>query len=338
VSSPTLQDIITKVRFLTASETSNQLTDTDILNFIASFYENDLPAEFRSLKLADIYTFDTVRGVGTYPFDSANFTTVNAPARIAKRNIFFTDDISQFNGYDTYYSQQFIQQFPIGNGTAGIPPYAFTTQNNPILRSVNNNPASISYPTGRVQNILITAFNTNQTFNVTDDGNGNLVGDCVSGSINYDTGAVTNLVFTGSVDAGNNISIEYLPIQYRIPLSILFYQNQFSLFPIPDQGYTVEMQAYRTPNQVLLNTPANQGIPELREWWELIAFGAAKKFYENRLDTDGIMMMDKALVERYSVAEARTYAQIGQEQIRTIFTDQLNGSSYKGYRGNYNGY
>ncbi len=337
MANPTLADIMAKFRFLTASETSNQITDASIRFLVASFYENDLPAEFRSLKLADIYTFDTIRGIGVYAFDNVNYTTVQAPARIAKRNVYFTDDISCFNGYDTYYSQQFIQNFPLGDGTIG--PYSFTTQNMPILRSVNNDPTTLAYATGRVQNILITAYNTTNTFNVTDDGVGNLVGDCLPGGmINYETGAVTNLNFTGTITPGNNISIEYLPIQYRQPISILFYQGQFSLFPIPDRGYTVEIQAYRTPNQVLLQTPADVGIPELKEWWELIAVGAAKKFYENKLDTDGIAMMDKMLFEHYAIVEARTYAQIGQDQVRTIYTDQINGGSYNGYRGNYNGY
>lgn len=335
MTSPTLADIEAKVRQLTVSQTTNQLSSTDIRALISSFYENDLPMEFRSLKLLDIYTFNTLRGIGTYAFNSSFYTTLSAPARVAKRSVYFTTDIAQFSGYNVYYSQQFIETFATADGTAG--PYSYTTQNQPVLRSVNNDPTTLSYPAGRMQNILITAYNNATTLNVTDDGNGNLVGDCLAGGlINYETGAVTALTFTQIPTTGTTINIEYFPIQYRQPLSILFYQNQLSVFPIPDRGYTVEIQAYRTPTQVLMNTPADQGIPELREWWELIACGAAKKFYENRVDTDGIMMMDKMLSERYSVAEARTYGQLGSEQIKTIFTGQLNGTgglNYGGYLG-----
>lgn len=336
MANPTLADIFEKIRELTASQTENQLSTPKMRFLVASFYENDLPAEFRSLKLLDIYTFNTVRGVSTYPFDSVNYTTLQAPAKIAKRNVLFTDDISTYQGYATYYSQQFIEQIATANGAG---PYSYTTQNQPLLRSVNNDPSVLTYPAGRVQNILITGFNTSQTFNVTDDGNGVLIGDCLAGgTINYDTGAIANLTFTGSPTAGSAINIQYFPINYRQPLNILFYQNQLTLFPVPDQGYTVEIQAYRTPTQVLLNTPADQGIPELKEWWELIAVGGAKKFYENKIDSDGIQLMNALLTEKYSIAEARTYAQIGSDRVKTIYTDQLNGLGYQGFTGYYNGY
>lgn len=336
MANPTLADIEEKVRQLTASATENQLSSAEIRFLVASFYENDLPAEFRSLKLLDLYTFDTQRGIGTYAFDSVNYTTLQAPAKIAKRNVFFTDDIATYTGYDTYYSQQFIESFGISDGTTG--PYSYTTINQPVLRSVNNDPTQLSYPAGRVQNILITCYNASTTLNVTDDGNGNLVGDCSAGTINYDTGTVANLTFTQVPTIGTTISIQYFPVNYQQPTSILFYQSQITVFPIPDQGYTVEIQAYRTPNQVLLSTPSDQGIPELKEWWELIAVGAAKKFYENRIDTDGIQLMSALLQEKYSIAEARTYAQIGSDRVKTIYTDQLNGLGYQGFTGYYNGY
>lgn len=334
MSSPTLSDIQAKVRQLTASQTSNQLSDTEINAFINSFYQNDLPAEFRSLKLRDTYTFNTERGIGVYAFDSVNFTTLEAPARIAKRNVYFTNDLSTFNGYNVWYNQQYIEQMATGDGTTG--PYAYTTTNNPVLRSSNNDPTLLSYPSGRVQNILITAYDSADTYNVTDDGNGNLIGDATAGTIDYSTGAVTGLVFSANIPSGNPINIEYFPVTYNQPTSILFYQNQLTLFPIPDQGYTVEIEAYRTPTQVLLNTPANAGVPELNEWWELIAAGASKKFYENRLDDDGIAFMDKMLQEKYAIAEARTYAELGSQQVQTIYSGQLNGlggQSFGGYFG-----
>ena len=189
---------------------------------------------------------------------------------------------------------------------------------------MNNNPANINYPVSRVQNILITANISNgSTLNVTDDGSGNLIGDAASGAIDYGTGAITNLVFTQNVPSGNPIQIQYNPVQLSIPLSILFFQNQFTLRPVPDRGYTIELTAYRQPSQALANTAAFAGNPELSEWWEAIAVGAAKKIYEDRLDSDGVALMDKMLRERYALADTRTYAQIGNQRVSTIFADQL---------------
>ena len=75
-------------------------------------------------------------------------------------------------------------------------------------------------------------------------------------------------------------------------------------FGLPfDQGYLVEIVAYRRPSQVLLGSGTTTnltGVPELLEWWETLAVGAAKKIYEDRQDMDGVAMMDKMLVERYA--------------------------------------
>lgn len=183
---------------------------------------------------------------------------------------------------------------------------------------------AINYPASRVQNMLITANVSNgDTLNVTDDGFGNLIGDCLSGAINYSTGQITNLVFTQSVPQGNAIQIQYNPVKLSIPLSILYFQNQFVLRPVPDRGYTIELIAYRQPTQALAAAANKTGRPELSEWWECIAIGAAKKIFEDRLDSDGIALMDKMLGERYQVAYTRTYAQLGKQRVQTIYADQL---------------
>jgi hypothetical protein len=159
--------------------------------------------------------------------------------------------------------------------------------------------------------------------NVTDDGNGTLIGDCLAGgAIDYDTGAITGLTFTGVIPAGESIQIQYNPVPLSIPLSILFYQNQFVLRPVPDRGYTIDVSVYRQPTQALMTAGANLGTPELNEWWELIATGAAKKIYEDRLDFDGVALMEKMLQEKYQLAYTRTYAQLGKQRMNTIFAEQ----------------
>lgn len=421
----TLNAIMTKVRQLTGTGTSLQLTDSQIIDYINSFYLYDFPAEFRSLKLKDKYTFNTQRGIDTYPFDSEHYTTISMPCYCAKREIkLFTDP---WSFYGVNYNWQFQELLTSGDGTNGqltgsitnvtlsgtdpvqitstahgltsgmtvtITGVVGTTELNgnsyvvtivdadnftlngtdssnfsayvsggtwvsssyegivtstPVLRSTRNNPVVKSpltpttdyfaNPAGadftdsaipsRVQNILITAnVALGNTLNVTDDGNGNLIGDCTAGNINYDTGAITGLIFTQAVPSGAEINIQYNPVTMAIPLSIMFFQNQFTLRPVPDKGYCIELIAYRQPSQALLGTtdtssPNFEGTPELNEWWECIAFGAAKKVYEDRLDPDGVTLMDKGLMERYEVAEARTYAQLGSQSMNTLFRDQL---------------
>ncbi len=433
MSIATLNDIINKARRMTGTGNSVQLTNSQIIDYINSFYLYDLPAQFRSLKLKDKYTFNTIRGIDTYPFDSEHYTTVEMPCYCAKREIKLFQDPWSFYGVN--FNWQNTQTLTQGDGTTGTrtglitaatqanpcqitsanhglvtgrsvfiygvvgmtelngnsyfitvvdannftldgvnstgfglyvsggtwfsSAYQSTVQSTPIIRSVWNNPM-VKTPTApvtpyypnpptlttdfansavpsRVQNILITAnVSLGNTLNVTDDGNGNLIGDCTSGTIDYDSGLITNLSFTQAVPQGEPIIIQYNPATLAIPLSIMFFQNQFTLRPIPDKGYTVELIAYRQPSQALLGStnpdePVLTGTAELNEWWELLAVGAAKKIFEDRWDADGVALMDKTLFERYAVAEARTYAQIGSQRINTIFADQLSYNYGSGF-------
>jgi|SRR5688572_6290177 len=348
MSIATLNDIIVKVRRLTGSATTLQLTDAQIIDYINSFYLYDFPAEFRSLKLKDVYTFNTRQNVDVYPFDYNHWSTVQMPCYCMNREIKLFTDPWSFYGVNYNWQQQ--ENFDTGDGSAGA--YSGTLQSTPLIRSVNNNPMvttavnpTTAFPAGvppsfgtagtfpsisRVQNILITANTASGTLNVTDDGNGTLIGDVANalGTINYQTGAIANLTFSSAVPSGNNIQCQYNPVQPSIPLSIMFFQNQFTLRPVPDQGYNIKITSYRLPSQALLGStdsddPVTTGVPELLEWWETIAFGAAKKVYEDRLDAQGVALMDKSLSEAYHRNETRTYAQLGSQRIGTLFTDQL---------------
>lgn len=350
----TLQDIIEKIREVSASGNSLQVTDEKIIKYINSYYLYDLPNDLRNIKLKDVYTFNTVQGVDTYPFDFDHWSTVEGPAYCGKIQITLFQDKMNFYRYN--FSSQQIFTFAYGDGTPG--PYLGTTQVFPVLRSYNNNPMvdtelcnTQPFPTGyppqfplnnnidRVQNILITANTATSSLQVTDDGNGNLIGNClVGGTIDYQTGAITGLTFTSAVPSGNNIWIEYIQQVQGQPYTVLYFQNQFVVRPIPDKSYTIEMTAYRQPSQALLGTnsatsPNLSGRPEEFYWWELIAFGAAKKLYQDRLDTDGVAMMDLFLQEKIDEARTRTYAQLGTRQISTIYRDETTMNNIPGWQG-----
>lgn len=351
---PTLANAVTKARKLTGSSNSFQQTDLDIVQKMHSFYSYDLPAKFRSLKLKDIYTFTTNVGQDVYPFNSELYITVDQPCYCSKREIRLFNDPWSFYGANFNWQQFTI--FTTGNGSVG--PYSGFTTAAPMIASVNNDPGdenspNLFFPQGRVQNILITANviganGIGQTQNVTDDGLGNLIqinqnsnntnqeygwtysreyasstpATPGNATINYQTGEIKGLIFEEAIPDGTPIQIQYNPKQFAIPLAIMFWQNQFTLCPTPDAGYTIELTCYRQPIQALLAADMN-GNPELSEWWEILSVGSAKKTFEERLDSDGVIFIDKMLKERYDIIETRTCAQIGQQRINTLYTDQL---------------
>jgi len=357
----TLNSIFGKVRRMTGADLlqlpnfSNPVdpNSVGIADYINSFYNYDFPAQFRSLKLKDKYTFDTIQLIDTYPFNSEQYTTVEMPCYCMHREITLFTDPWSFYGVNFNWQSQV--NFAFGNGTIG--PYSGFTNATPILRSYNNNPYATTqvppsptnygtpnvvgvsqgapaYQASRVQNVLITANTLTGTCNVTDDGNGNLIGDISlanpQGTIDYQTGAIAGLYFNQVIPAGNQIQIQYNPVKPSIPLSILYFQNQFVLRPVPDRGYTVELIAYRQPTQALMQTAGGGGTPELSEWWECLAFGAAKKFFQDRLDMDGVALMDKFLNDAYNLIYTRTYSQLGKQRVNTIYADQLNYSYGQG--------
>lgn len=328
----TLQAILDKIRRIIGSPSTLQISDAILIDYVDSFYLYDLPAQFRNLKLKDKYTFETTRGIDVYPFDSEGFTTVQQPVYVAKRTVPLYYDpwaffqVGNINNNNTWQS---AQDFATGDGSTG--PYTGTAQATPFLRSANNNPvfaANPNYPASRVQNILITANISNgSTQNVTDDGFGNLIqnvgGTTVNaGTIDYETGAIS-VTFNAGIPSGNEIQLQYIPVVLNTPLVVMFFQNQFTLRPVPDRGYTVELIAYRQPSRALTQTAGNQGTPELLEWWELIAAGAAKKFYEDTMDEQGVAHCERMLIQKYSLANTRTYAELGKQRAATIYADQL---------------
>lgn len=436
MSIATLQDIIAKIRKLTVTSNSSQLTDSQIIDYINSYYIYDFPAQFRSLKLKDVYVFNTTQGVDTYPFDYNNWSTIEGPCYCEKIPIQLYQSPNGFRGIN--FNWQTVQVLAQGNGTAGAitgditaitnaanasvtsanhglvtgnvilisdvlgmtevngqsftitfvdvntfllnvdstafgvyggggdwltSAYSGTLTSSPILRSANNNPAvespltpNQSFPSGvpvsfspsalanypnisRVQNLLITANISNgTTLHVTDNGYGILIGDCTNGIIDYQTGIISELTFSQAIPSGNDINVQYIPYVANIPQSIMFYQNQFTLRPVPDKGYTVEVTAYRLPSQALLgtinpDTPNLNGVPEMREWWEVICFGVSKKIYQDRIDNEGVATMDAWLQEALLNAETRTYAQLGKQRTATIYGDQSN-NAYGNGNGN----
>ena len=84
MSTATLSDIITKVRKLTGTGNSLQLTDSNIIDYINSFYLYDFPSEFRSLQLKNTITINTIQNVDTYAFDFDHYETVEAPVFVDK--------------------------------------------------------------------------------------------------------------------------------------------------------------------------------------------------------------------------------------------------------------
>lgn len=309
MATTTLAAIRTKVRRLTARTSTTSLTDAEIDQYVNTFYLYDMPAAMRFLKLRDVYTFQTQENVEIYPFPSNNYTTAEPPAYCAGQQMQFFNDEDMF--YRMWPKTNFIQQVSTGDGTQG--PFTGTITGVPFLRSVNPNT-----PVSQVIRLLLTANTTTGSTSAIDDGSGAFLAPA-SGTINYDTGAFS-VSFFNAVPAGSAITAEVIPFSAAQPRSILFSQNQFTLRPVPDQGYNIELVVYRTPAD-LINASDS---PELNEWWQLLAFGASNKILVDNADFTTLTALRPYYEEQLLLMQRRTLNQLTQQRASTIYSPDVN--------------
>jgi hypothetical protein len=92
------------------------------------------------------------------------------------------------------------------------------------------------------------------------------------------------------------------------------------------------MEVYIRPTQLLA---ANQS-PQLEEWWQWIAYGAAKKIFEDRMDLESVQQIMPEYKKQESMMIRRTIMQLANERVATIYTEQSSfgpGSGAWGWGG-----
>ena len=145
-------------------------------------------------------------------------------------------------------------------------------------------------------------------------------------TLNYVTG-VYDITFDTAPAANEPVYIQASPYVAARPTSVLFFDNKFFVRPVPDQPYEVRIEIYARPTELL-----NAGQePELEQWWQYIAFLAARKVLEDRTDFDTIAQIMPLLKEQEMLVERRTLTQQGNERAATIYSDQAGLSGGPGY-------
>ncbi len=310
----TLNAIRIKARRLTRAMNESLLSTPELDNYINTFVQYDFPEHLRMFTLRTTLTFFTDPFVDVYETnttDPANplyqfkqkYLSVHEPIYIAGRQSLYSQSREQFFGI--YPQVNFIAQVGSGDGVATI--FAGTVPSKPILR-------------GNVLFNSITAGGNGLELN--DDGQGNLTGDGV-GVIDYVTG-VFAFQFNTAPAAGAIINSQTVPYVAAMPQALLFYDSKFIVRPVPDQVYRVNMEVYVRPTELLA---ANQS-PELEEWWQFIAYGTAKKIFEDRMDLESVQMIMPEYKKQEAMMIRRTIMQNTNERVATIYTEQSFSGSW----------
>lgn len=312
----TLAQIRTKVRRITRSPSNAQLSDADIDAYINTFVLYDFPEHLRLFSLRTIFTFFVEPYVDTYETNTTDptdpfynfknkYTSLHDPVFIAGFQSLFTQSRSQF--YSIYPQVNFIASIgTAGDGTSTV--FSGTLASIPVLRN----------------NVLFDSVDTNNNGLVlTDDGSGLLNGNG-SGTINYVTG-VFSFAFSAAPAVGQAINSQTIPYVPSQPQALLYFDEKITVRPVPDQPYRVTLEAYVRPAELL--DSAQQ--PELAQWWQYIAYGCAKKVFEDRMDLDSVALISPEFHKQELLVLRSTIVQNSNERTATIYTEQNTG----GYGG-----
>ena len=314
----TLTAVRTKVRRLTRSPSTAQLTDDDIDEYVNTFVLYDFPEHLRLFTLRTVFTFFTEPFIGEYDSDNSSTQLSNF------KNLYMSvhDPVFIDGVLTTLYQDRntFFRLYPRNNsrvveatGDGAIMTFTGTLQNFPII------PGNVLFSTLAANNSSI------ELNDVPAETTGTLTGTG-SGTINYVTGAYT-LNFTTAPAASAEIVSHTVPYVASVPKSLLFFDNTFTVRPIPDQAYRVDMEVYKRPTELLAGNS-----PDLEQWWQYIAYGAAKKVFEDRTDEAGVKLIMPEFKMQERLVLRKTIEQQSKERVATIFTDQvdLDGNSFRG--------
>ncbi len=323
---------------------------------------------FYTLPFIDTYSTTTNSASPLYDFTNKYITT-DAPIYIGGYPAIFSQDRTQFynmypfinlvqsigvtgNGTTNYFTGIINTQQTTSIATTNT--FTILLQNNVIFDSIDSNgnglcmqdvpilDATTLTPTnwGILYNALTTnempynsitnpngintSFQLPHTYNLV-DGIPDVAGFPTTNYINYLTGQFY-VTFETAPAAGVPINSQVVPQSPSIPQALLFYDGSFVVRPVPIQSYRVDMEVWVQPTELL---SADQS-PEIKEWWQYIAFSAVKKVFEDRLDYDSLALIMPSLKEQEILINRRTIVQQTSKRVATIYTQQ-NGSN-----GSYN--
>lgn len=322
-----LGDIIAKIRRITKSPSQNQITDNQIIQYINTYFLYDFPEEIRIKNTLSNWNFATVPYQETYPLPTDTFISVFPPFYVDGYESYFTQ--SQQNFYRLYPRLGLQNSGPGGNGTPG--PYSFQLTNFPVLQ--NNVVIGVTDVTGFQAVATDTPINTFT---------GSLAGPGIAPNppfptpptsfINYVTGQIT-ILYVNDIPGNNIIEAQIVPYNPSRPVACLFYYDTIYLRPIPDSSYLVNIAAYINPLANILGGGSEApGVgfvnatdtPQIKAWWQLLAWGASMKIFEDRGDLENINRFYPLYDQQKRLVLRRTLVEMANEKVATIYTEQSN--------------
>jgi len=320
------------VRRLTASSSESTLPSADIQQQVNTFYSADFPYAIKLDQMRSVYTFYTRPYIDRYPLDVNYNQGVRSPVYVEGIQGFFYKDRNEFYNLWPRWPTKF--QPIAGDGTTQS--FTFTIpgpflSEEVVLGGTDTNGNAISVRddgNGNLQyvvpNPVVSVPPITQTPPVPgmynqNTGNPGLLTVTNIGTVNYVTGVFTvNFALApGTVIPAQGETMTLWVSQYQPgrPYSLLFWNNEFRVRPIPKIIHKIEVETYLTPVQFMQTTDS----PILNQWVQYIAYGVSMEILRQRQDMEGV----ENLMEGFKRQEGLVLERQATEEInsrnKTIF-------------------
>lgn len=344
-----LEQMRNTVREQTARYDEAQMSTAQIDYFINLAYTLRLPLQFKNEKLTKPYVFYTTPNVDTYdfPYEENPINNQGQSSPVTPGNVMINPPIF-CQGYQLRYHQNksvFYNIWPnlsvnqiINSGGKGVSaPYTGTIPSFPFYRAQQDIFGNVTTPGVVISANVINPQSANSGFSLTltdipiagsPNNEGNLIDEtgAAIGTVNYLTGNYSfTLTAPQVIPADATIYAAVVPYQASRPTDVLFYNQQLTLRPCPQQVYQIECQISQQPTQLM----ASGDAPELNEWYLFICVMASELIYNQFPDPEGMAYLKPIIDEQRCEAQRRTLKQLSTQRSQTIFSQR--GRPLAGY-------
>jgi hypothetical protein len=320
----TYAQIEIKVRRLLGLPGESQLASTEIQRLTNTVYSQDFPYAIKLDQMRSVYTILTQPNIDRYPLDVNFDQGVRAPMYVDGIQGGFYKDRQQFFSVWPKFSTLFQ---PIsGDGVTQI--FNFTIpgpflSKEVTLGGVDISGAAITVTDDGFGNLQLWVPNgvTSQPlqnlnppqpgmYNI-NTGNPGLYTITNIGTVNYVTGQFAINFALGNVTpiAGQNMTLWVSQYTTGRPISLLFWNNEFVIRPVPKITHKITVETFLTPVQFLQTTDT----PILNQWWQYLAYLVAQEFLREAQDIEGVQNLEEGrkrqeglVLERQGVEELFT--------------------------------
>jgi hypothetical protein len=280
----TLAKIRQKVRQVTGRFSENDLSNTQIDEYINQYYLYTFPAEVKLEQKFVYYEFITSANQATYAAPDTLYTNYEPPATVNNLSMLWYQDSAKFEQENPL---QYNFSTPwVGDGVT----VTFTT----TLTGFPIYPSTLTITDNTELFEDTTTTWTNDDINITGSCGG-------TATINLSTGVIT-VNFMIAPDDGQSIYLNYILFTPRRPEAILYFSNKFQLSPVPDQAYVIRMRSY------IIVTPLENATdtPDLNEWGPCIAYGASRAIFSDYGENDAYSEITMLYKEQVAYILTRT--------------------------------